>query len=119
MISIRIINGSTLLGGQLVSTGTVADVDEGTAAHLVMRGAAEYAEEESPYSPTAINTSLEFTATAYEKLNAAELRTLCDERGLKYKKNASAGALRKMLEEDDAAAEDGMPVLRAAEPVDA
>ena len=52
-----------------------------------------------------------------DAMSAAELRALCNERGIAYKKNASAKALRALLEDY---AEDGiMPELTAADPVDA
>ena len=52
----------------------------------------------------------------YLTLSAAELREICDERGIGYKKNAGVKALAALLEADDDAA---LPELLAAEPVEA
>ena len=50
----------------------------------------------------------------YLTLTAAELRGLCDERGIPYKKNAGVKALAALLEADD---EKPLPELLAADPV--
>lgn len=128
---IRMINGSTLIGGTLVSAGSAPfAADPETEANLVKRGAAEYcgvelpceaaAEEAAPelISDEASPVPGELAETAdLDDLSAAELRALCDERGIEYKKNASAKALRALLEDY---AEDGiMPDFTAADPVDA
>lgn len=110
---IEIINGSTLIDGKLISTGNIVSADPETEANLVNRGAAAYVGEEVSYSPTMINTAMVGNEASYEDMTAAELRALCDERGIVYKKNASARALRALLEDGD------MPVLNAADPVDA
>lgn len=105
---IRIINGSTLIGGALVSAGQTITADAETEANLVFRGAAEYVGEtpKPEYEAPAVDF------VDYECMTAAELKALCDERGIAYKKNASAKALRALLEDGD------MPVLNAADPVD-
>ena len=128
---IRIINGSTLIGGTLVSAGSEPfETDPATEANLVKRGAAEYCGVELPCEADAKETDAELISdeaspvpgelaeTAdLDTMSAAELRALCDERGITYKKNASAKALRALLEDY---AEDGiMPELTAADPVDA
>lgn len=119
---IRIINGSTLIGGTLVSAGSEPfETDPATEANLVKRGAAEYCDVVVPCEPdkteaTEIPGELAETADL-DAMSAAELRALCDERGIEYKKNASAKALRALLEDY---AEDGiMPDFTAADPVDA
>lgn len=113
---IRIINGSTLIGGTLVSAGQTVSADAETEANLVVRGAAEYVGEEPAQKvtvPDETDEAAEEEFVSYEDMSAAELRALCDERGIAYKKNASAKALRALLEDGD------MPVLNAADPVDA
>ena len=126
---IRMINGSTLIGGTLVSAGSAPfAADPETEANLVKRGAAEYCNVVLPCEPTADEPAAddtdateipgELAETAdLDAMSAAELRALCDERGITYKKNASAKALKALLEDY---AEDGiMPELTAADPVDA
>ena len=128
---IRMINGSTLIGGMLVSAGSAPfEADPQTEANLVIRGAAEYCDGALPCEagavdiPGVIDEALipeipgELAETVdMDALSAAELRALCDERGIEYKKNASAKALKALLEDF---AEDGiMPELHAADPVDA
>jgi len=111
---IEIINGSTLIDGRIVSTGGVVSTGPEVEANLVCRGVAQYIEGDAPpYSPTMINTSMVGDERSYEDMTAAELKALCDERGIAYKKNASAKALRALLEDG------AMPQLRAADPVDA
>ena len=119
---IRMINGSTLIGGTLVSAGSAPfAADPETEANLVRRGAAEYCDVALPCEPDkteAVEIHGELAETVdLDDLSAAELRALCDERGIEYKKNASAKALRALLEDY---AEDGiMPEFTAADPVDA
>ena len=128
---IRMINGVTCIGGKLLDnrSGPFA-ADPETEANLVRRGAAEYCDVELPcvadteeaatelISDEASPVPGELAETAdLDAMSAAELRELCDERGISYKKNASAKALRALLEDY---AEDGiMPELTAADPVDA
>lgn len=134
---IRMINGVTCIGGRLLDTnsGPFA-ADPVTEANLVRRGAAEYcdvvlpSEDDGAEVPgvtdeagevlpdEASEVSGESAETAdLDAMSAAQLREMCDERGIAYKKNASAKALRALLEAD---AEDGiMPELTAADPVDA
>lgn len=108
---IRIINGSTLIGGALVSAGQTVTADADTEANLVCRGVAEYVGEEPAHAAEEYDApAVDFVS--YEDMTAAELKALCDERGIAYKKNASAKALRALLEDGD------MPVLNAADPVD-
>lgn len=119
---IRIINGSTLIGGTLVSAGSEPfETDPATEANLVKRGAAEYCGVELPCEVVPDEASPvpgEIAETVdLDAMSAAQLRELCDGRGITYKKNASAKALRALLEDN---AEDGiMPELTAADPVDA
>lgn len=127
---IRMINGSTLIGGTLVSAGSAPfEADPQTEANLVIRGAAEYCDGALPCEADAESTGAIDEAVVPEipgelaetvdmdALSAAELRALCDERGIEYKKNASAKALKALLEDF---AEDGiMPEFHAADPVDA
>ena len=119
---IRMINGSTLIGGTLVSAGSAPfEADPQIEANLVRRGAAEYCGVELPCEVVPDEASPvpgEIAETAdLDAMSVAELRALCDERGITYKKNASAKALKALLEDY---AEDGiMPELTAADPVDA
>ncbi len=106
---IVIINGCSLINGELVTpaSGEIC-ADEKTEAYLVRRGVAEYcgavtAKVSVPAGEGKLNT---------DEMSTEELRRLCDERGIKYKKNATAKALRALLEDG------GMPVLKAADPVD-
>ena len=113
---IEIINGSTLIDGRIVSTGGVVSTDPEVEANLVCRGVAQYVGNEPAQSasvPDEADEIAEEEFISYEDMTAAELKALCDERGIAYKKNASAKALRALLEDGD------MPVLNAADPVDA
>ena len=53
-------------------------------------------------------------AVDYLTLSAAQLRELCDERGIAYKKNAGVKTLAALLNEDD---NRPLPELTAADPV--
>ena len=113
---IEIVNGSTLIDGRIVSTGGVVSADPEVEANLVCRGAAQYVGAEPAQNlsaPDETDGTAEEEVVSYEDMSAAELKALCDERGIAYKKNASAKALRSLLEDG------GMPVLNAADPVDA
>lgn len=122
---IRIINGSTLIGGALVAAGQVVCASAEEEANLTARGVAEYVGEDPAGNPAvpeedaghaeipAEEQTEEAEDVAYAEMSAAQLRALCDERGIPYKKNASARALRALLEDG------AMPVLAAADPVDA
>ena len=104
---IVIINGCSLINGELVTpaSGEIC-ADEKTEAYLVRRGVAEYC------GAGADPIQKDHDSPNLDEMSTEQLKRLCDESGIRYKKNATAKALRALLEDG------GMPVLKAADPVD-
>ena len=108
---IRMINGVTCIGGKLLDnrSGPFA-ADPETEANLVRRGAAEYCDVELPcvadteeaatelISDEASPVPGELAETAdLDAMSAAELRELCDERGIDAPKRATKAQLIALL----------------------